>query len=442
MHKIVIGRNETTGGPAARARLPILGGVAAIVAFFGGLAAWSALAPLESAAVAIGTVSVENSHKIIKHLEGGVVEKILVRDDERVAAGQVLIRLNSTQSTARLVLVETRLVTARARKARLLAERDGIERIVFADSLSVDKSDRRVREIIDGQVVLFRARRAMLESQAGILKQRASQLDEEIKGLRHLVAAKDERIMILRQEVEIYRPLVAKGLTPKPRLLELRRAVADTKGSRANDLAGIARTKQKIGEALLQIADLRTARINEVVEQLREVQAEIFDLQEQIMAARDVVERTTIKAPMGGTVVGLLAHTPGGVVRPGEPLMSIVPSGDRLIVEARIEPQDIDVVRPGLPARVRLTSFSSRHVTPIEGNVISVSADLLTDERGEISYYLARIELPRDLSGALAGAKLHPGMPAEVMIVTGRRTAMDYLLEPVIRTFDQAFRES
>ena len=246
---------------------------------------------------------------------------------------------------------------------------------------------------------------------------------------------------VLREELGAQETLVEKKLTGAQRLLELRREEAAIAGNRSRHVAAIARVKQNIAEEKLKILELNTNRLNEVVAQLRETQTLILDLSERIRAAEDVLARTLIRSPLTGTIVNLRIHTVGGVVARGEPLMEIVPLGERLVIQAQVDTADIDSVYPGLVAQIRLTAFNQRHLKPIEGNVVSVSADRLTDERTGVPYYLAQIELTDESLAELGDLELYPGMQAEVMIVTGARTALDYILRPVTRSFDRALRE-
>ncbi|MFP6742973.1 MAG: HlyD family type I secretion periplasmic adaptor subunit [Alphaproteobacteria bacterium] len=271
--------------------------------------------------------------------------------------------------------------------------------------------------------------------------QRIAQFDEEIIGLEGQVAAEDVQLLLIAEETNAVLVLLEKGLERKPRLLALQRREAEIVGSRSGNMAQVARVKQNIGEARLRISELDTARINEVVEQLRAAQNELFDLAERIHAAEDILRRTAILAIQDGTVVNLQVHTPGGVIAPGAPLLDIVPSDDALIIEARVDPRDIDVVHWGLPARVRLTAFNQRSAVPMDGRVLSVSADAITDERTGQAYYLARIKLDKDPATLGTGISLYPGMQAEVMIVTGARTVLDYLLAPISRSIDRSLRE-
>lgn len=422
-------------------RRPILAGFAVIALFFGGFLGWAALAPLESAAVAPGVVSVDTNRKTVQHLEGGIIRDILVRDSTQVRAGQVLIRLDDTQPRARLELLRGRHMTAIALKARLIAEREGHDHVNFPTWLANQRTETKPAEIIRAQLNIFEARRETLKGQVAIIEQRTAEYAEEIKGLKGQIAAEREQRRLIAEEIDVVRYLLEKGLVRKPRYLELRRRKAGIEGSLSRNAARIARAKQSIEEARLRISELWKSATTEVVQLLRQVQSELFDLDEQIRAAENVLDRTEIRAPNDGTIVGLRVHTPGGVITQGEPLMYIVPSGDRMVIEAQIDPNDIDVVRKGLPAQVHLTSFSRRNSMPLDGEVIWVSADRMADDRTGQYYYLARIELEQDPGDALNGASLLPGMPAEVMIVTGKRTVIDYLMSPVLRSLNRSFRE-
>ena len=405
-------------------------GLVVIAAFFGGLGRWATVSTLESAAIAPGVVSVASNRKTVQHLEGGIIGKILVRDGDEVTAGQVLFRLDDTQPRATLDLMRGRQRAAAALEARLVAERDGHDEITFPDWLLTDRDDPKVAAVIDGETSIFDARRVTLASQIAVLGQRVAQVDEEIIGLGGQIAAEDVQLLLIAEEKHAVLVLVEKGLERKPRLLALQRRESEIVGSRSGNVAQIARVKQNIGEAHLRISELDTARINEVGEQLRAAQNELFDLAERIHAAEDILRRTAILAIQDGTVVNLQVHTPGGVIAPGAPLLDIVPSDDALIIEARVDPRDIDVVHWGLPARVHLTAFNQRSATPMNGRVLSVSADNIIDERTGQAYYLARIKLDKDPAEAGNGVSLYPGMQAEVMIVSGARTVLDYLLAP------------
>ncbi len=302
-------------------RPAIIAGFLLIIMFFGGFWAWASTAPLQSAAVAPGSVNLDTYRKTVQHLEGGIVRDILVREGQEVAKDDVLIRLDDTQASAKIQLL----------KAQILSE--------------------------------------------------------------------EKQLAFLAEEIGVLETLLEKGLTSRPRILALKRLQAEVEGNRAQHTA-------------------------------------------ELRAAEDIVERSRILAPLTGRVVGLQVHTSGGVVKPGDPLLSIVPTDEPLVVEARVDPNDIDVIHKGLPAQVRLTPLNARMVPPIPGQVVWISADRMGDQQKGEGYYLARIQLTADESELPTDVKLYPGMPAEVMILTGERTVLNYLIAPISRSFRRAFREN
>lgn len=416
-------------------------GFVILIFFVGGFLVWASVAPLDSAAVAGGTVIVDTNRKTVQHLEGGIIGEILVRDGDQVEAGQVVVRLDDTQPSASLELLKGRQTAALALEARLIAERDDRREIEFSDALMDDLDTYETIEAVAGQTNLFNARREALFGQVDILNQRIAQTEKEIVGLEGEIAAATRQLELIGEEIADVSTLVSQGLARRPRLLELERQAADIEGERSRNVAAVARARNQIGEAELRIQELHKQRTNEVLEQLRDVQTELYDVAERISAARDVLARTEIRAPLSGRIVGLAVHTAGGVIGSGEPLMDIVPKDDRLIVEARVSPMDIDVVERDLPAQVRFTAFSQRSFAPLDGVVTQVSADVITDPATGELYYKVRVEISEDIPLALDGGSLYPGMPAEVMIVTGERTALDYILKPLEASVNRAFRE-
>lgn len=424
-------------------RKPILFGVALIAVFFGGFGTWAALAPLDSAAIAPGTVVVGGSRKAIQHLEGGIVSEVKVEEGTQVKAGDPLIVLDETQPGSSLAMVRGRLRTALALEARLTAERDGKDEMTLPDWLEEEAGQNAtVAEVVAAQQRIFASRREAVESQKSILQQRVAQYQEEIRGLQGEIASQTSQLGLIQQELQDVRFLLEKGLARRPRLLALEREASNIQGARARNQAAIARAKQAIGEAELRMVDLDTNFRREVVEELREVQTEIADLWEKNRSAEDIMTRTVLRAPVSGIVVGLNVFTEGAVIKPGETLMEIVPQDDALIVEARIDPNDIDVVHAGLGAQVRLTAFSQRTSPILDGQVETVSADRMVDERTGIPYYTARVRLDHEEGREVQEMELYPGMPAEVMIVTGERTPLSYLVRPLIYSFNRALRES
>ena len=421
---------------------PSLIGLASIVLFFGTFGAWAILSPLESAAIAPGGVSVDTKRKTIQHLEGGIVGEIRVRDGDEVAAGDVLMVLDETQPRASLKLVRGRYLAARTLEGRLTAERDDDESILFSDELESHQDEANIKELMHAQVRIFDARRSSMQGETAILAQRIAQLEAEAEGFNEQIKAQAVQGSLIEDELASNKKLFDQGLLGKTRLRALQRELSEVKGDRGQNLAAIARIGQGIAETRLQMQELQTRRLNEVVTELRDVQTDLFDFRERILSAEDILQRTVIRAPLAGTVVGLSVHTEGGVISPGESLLDIVPKGERLVVEARLDPGDIEVVEPGLNAHVRLTALTSRNTLPIEGKVLTVSADRLVDERNGESYFLIRVALTGNLAEALDGATLYPGMQAEVMIVTGARTPIDYLTRPITQSLNRAFREN
>jgi HlyD family type I secretion membrane fusion protein len=329
-----------------------------------------------------------------------------------------------------------------ALQARLLAERDGQKQIAFPDELLADRNDPAVFEAVKGQQSLFDARRNDIEGQSGILQQRVRQLQEEIAGLGAQQAATEKQLHTIREEEDITRSLVEKALAPKPHLLALERSQHELEGRRGDLIAQAAKARQNIGETEMQIAQLGIDQKSTVVDDLRDAEAEIFDLRQRALVAANTVERLTLRAPQRGTVVKLLYHTIGGVIQAGQPILEFLPSDDKLIVDARVRPEDIDGVRVGLPAEVRINAFNQRRTPLILGKVIYVSADRLTSDRpNEPPYYQARIEVDAASLAKRPQTKLYAGMGAEVYIRTEARTALDYFLTPVSTTFERAFRE-
>lgn len=427
--------------PMAMARLPILLGVWTMVVVFGVFGLWAGLAPLASATVSVGQVVLNSNRKTIQHLEGGIVDAILVREGQHIEAGQPLVRLNETSSKARLDLFKGQYRTMKAAEARLIAERDGASTIAFAKELTDQQNDPAVKEVLDTQRDLFNYRRKTLQSQIDILNKKMLQHQLEIKGLEAEVSAASTQISLLNEEIRVVGKLLKEGNALKPRLLALQRGAAELEGKRGENQAAISRVQQTIMELELSLTGQKADYLNKVVEELKQTQLQLSDLQEKLRASVDVMNRVVITAPLAGIVTGLSIHTSGGVIQPGEKLMDIVPTDDQLIVEAKIAPHDIEPVRPGLKARIRLTAYKSRFVAPVEGTVLNVSADRFSDPRTGESYYTARIAVdPKELEKD-KGISLYPGMPADVMIITGERTLLAYLLSPIRDSFSHAFRE-
>ena len=430
------------GTPFQRLRLLAASAFAVVAVFVVGFGVWATQAPLESAAIAGGAVEAESSRKTIQHLEGGMVGRILVQDGDEVVAGQTLIQLDDTGARAAVQVLQGQLWNAQAQEARLLAEHDARESVEFPRSFSkIVPDDSTLVAIMAGQKKIFDTRRKLQASRIDVIEQRKAQTEREIVGLRFLENAATKRAAIIKEEIGVVAPLVGKGLQTRPRLLQLEREQAEIDGRIGGAQAQISRAEQSIGESMAMMLKLESDYYTEIAQTLRDTQAQIFQLIERIQAARDVLARTEIRAPEAGTITDLRIHTPGGVVAAGEPLLDLVPRQDRLIVRVQVKPEDIDLVRPGLEARVRLLPYKHRRIPPVDGILTYVSADRLIDKLTERAYYTAQVRIDQASLQALHEVKIIPGMPVEVMVKTGQFTVAHYVLRPFLDSFNRAFRE-
>lgn len=418
----------------------IMLGFLVIFLFFGAGLLWAGFAPLSSAAIGSGVVSVAGSRKTIQHLEGGIVKEIHVREGERVAAGQVLIQLNDTQARTSFDLLKAQYMATLLEEARLNAEvTDQPTMKVSFDGPQPDSET--VQQILQDQLDIFATRRATLENQTDLLKSRIVQQNLEITGLESQISADRKQLGLIKQEMEAVQTLVDKELSTRSRLYSLQREEAGLEASIVQRETQIAVTRGAIQDVKTQITTLRGARFEQAATEIRASRDKIVELKEKLPSAEDAFKRTAIRAPIGGRVVNLQVHTVGGVIASGTPVLDIVPDDDQLVVETRLDPKDRDVVASGMPAEVRFTAFNQRNSLPVKGRVVWISADGLSDEKTGLPYYVARIELTEDPAKALNGASIFPGMQANVMIVTGQKTALSYLFRPLTRTFTGAFRE-
>jgi HlyD family secretion protein/epimerase transport system membrane fusion protein len=423
-------------------RKSIVFGWAVIIAAFGSLVLWSALAPLSSAAIAPGTVVVDSSRKEIEHLEGGIVKEILVRDGDVVRAGQVLLRLDDTQVRATLDLLQGRYDADRAYEARLLAERDDLPEIVFPDELlQRAAADHTVASILEGQRRIFEARRNSLSGEISILENRIEQSRAQIHGLETQVGAKERQIALLQKELDGLKTLLKKGHASEMQVLAVEREYERLKGERGEILANIAGVRQAIGEAGLQIVQLKKTFREQVENELRDVQTQIFDVSQKIYASRDQLNRLDVQAPTSGIVVDLAAHTVGGVIAPGSRILDIVPEDDQLVIDAQVRPDDVDGLKTGAPADIRFTAFNQNTMPVVSGVVTRVSADRLLDPNTRMPYFLVRVAVDENGRSALKDAQLVPGMSAEVIIKKGEQTLLGYLMGPLRDIMMKAFRQ-
>ena len=420
-------------------------GLIIVLSIFGGLGAWSALAPLDSAALAPGVITVEKYRKTVQHLEGGIVKAILVRDGENVVKDQSLIILENTQSRALLEVIRGQYYISLAREARLIAQQNGLDAIVYPSALLETQSDQRTEDAIQMQNQIFNVRKRALVGEIDLYQRQIEQLKAKVVGLRSQKSSRDRLVDSYRSELQDFRDLLQQGYAEKQKVREFERNLAEREGERGELISSLAATEMQISETQLKILQLQTELQREVAQELGEVQSELFELRERLQSLQDTVYRTDIKAPDAGMVLGLAVHTIGAVIPPGGKMLDIVPQNEKLIVEAQISPTDIDRVQIGQKAEVRFSVFKSRALPKITGKLIAISADRLMDEHSkeQTPYYLARIEIsPQGLKDlASSELKLLPGMPAEVLINTGERTLLQYLLDPLSDTVAHSFIE-
>lgn len=417
-------------------------GLLIVLLCFGGFGGWALAANLAVAVVAPGAVSVASSKKTIEHFEGGIVSEIRVADGDHVDRGDTLMVLDNTQALSQLQIARSQYLINRASEVRLIAEQAGRQTLEFPDELRASDSAR-VEEVLAVQRGLFHARRQALQGSLEALDQQTQQLREQIAGLKALIDINRQRVASLGEEAEDFRSLYKEGLGNNQRVRELERQILQYRGEIAQHRAEIARLESQISENELQ----KQVRLQEfqqdVGEQLRQAQAQIADAEERIIALGDQVRRTTVTAPVSGTVVGLEVHTLGAVISPGDPIMDIVPSDDGFVVEARIADRDIDNIYPGQPAEIRFSAFNQRLSNVIEGEVAHVSADSFEDEATGARYYKARIRVTEEGRHEMTeNMRLLAGMPAEVMIRTGERTFASYIVKPITDMLARAMQEA
>jgi HlyD family type I secretion membrane fusion protein len=369
----------------------------------------------------------------VQHQEGGIVRAVRVRDGDRVTQGQELVLLDDVRIDAQLDLLRTQLDAERAKSARLEAERSLAARPVFPRNLLKDEF--RTRE-----EALFRARRQALDSQIEVLRRQIRETVEEAGALAEQIAAEERALKLQKDELAANEQLLSQGYVQKTRLLTLQRAVAEYEARHSERRAELSKSRQRASELEFRILQMRNTYVQTATDELKEASSRMFDLEERIRPSRDASERQKIVAPIGGEVVGLRVFNAGSVIGPREILMEIVPQEKRLVVEARIRPEDINYVKQGSEADIMLTAYQSRSTPLVAGKVTYVSGDRHVDQQSGAPYYIVNIEVAES-SLAAASLKLQAGMPAEVFIRTDKRSALDYLLAPVTTYLRRAMRE-
>ncbi|KQQ65566.1 hemolysin secretion protein D [Pseudomonas sp. Leaf127] len=403
-------------------------GMTIVLVTFGLFGTWAAFAPLDSAVYGTGVVTVQSYRKTVQHLEGGIVKELLARDGDTVHKGDPLIVLDEAQLSAEYESTRNQLVSAKAKEARLRAERDDLDEIPAL--VIKDTDSQRAQEAIEGEAQVFRARKLSRQGEISVQRERIGQLKQQIIGLKDMIRTKGSLQRSYSSEISELKPLLAQGFVEKQRLLEQERRLDMLKSEVADHESTITKTQLQISETELQIVQLNKKFSSDVVNELSDVQAKVFDLQEKASALEDRLSRVVIRAPEDGMVLDMKVHTVGGVVSPATPLLDIVPESSELVVEAHISTVDIDRVELGKLTDIRFSAFNSATTPVIEGTVVRISADRLTNEQNGEAYYLVRVKLTDDGIKKLANRRLQPGMPADVLINAGDRTMLEYLLKP------------
>ena len=420
----------------------IVSGFLTVVVLVGGIGGWAATTDLAGAVVASGTVVVASNVKKVQHPSGGVVGKIFVRNGDHVKAGDLLVRLDETVTRANLQVITRQLDELFGRQARLRAERDDAAAVVFPPEILNRASEFEIDQILNGEKRLFESRRNGDHSKKQQLDERISALKEEISGLTSQAESKAKESEYIGKELTGLETLEAKQLVTTTKIMSLRRDGARIEGERAQLKASAASSRGKIAEIEVQKLGIEHDGKSETLKDLREAEGKIAELSERRTAAEDQLRRIDLRAPVDGVVHQLSVFTVGGVINTAEPLMLIVPEGDKLVIEAKIAPQDIDQARSHEEAMIRFPAFNQRTTPQVAGRVTNIAADLTKDQQQpNIAYYVARVEISDEEMKKLVNLKLIPGMPAEVQIRTTARTALSYLLKPLQDQFAKAFKE-
>jgi HlyD family secretion protein len=422
-------------------RRNVLAGAVATFLLVGGVGMWAATTELSGAVLASGTVVVESNVKKVQHPTGGVVARLLVRDGSKVSAGDVLVKLDDTVLRSNLGIVAKGLDVMMARKARLEAERDAVAVIAWPFELRERSGEPDVDAAVAGEQRLFELRRDARAGQKVQLRERIAQMKQEIEGQLALQRSKGEEIELIKTELEGVRGLWEKNLVQLTRLTALSREATRLKGELAQSTSATAQSRGKITEIEQQIIQIDQDLGSEVQRDLRDVESRIGEYVERKVAAEDQLKRVDIRAPQTGIVHQLAVHTVGGVVSPGEPIMMIVPEADRLSIEARVAPQDIDQLHIGQPTGLRFTAFNLRTTPEISGTISIISADVAQDQRNGQTYFTIRVATMAEEIARLGDVKLVPGMPVEIFAKTYDRTALSYFTKPLRDQIARAFRE-
>ena len=432
---------STENEPPPDWKRPALAGYIVIVLAFGVLGTWSAFARLDSAVVAPGLVTLESSKKVIQHFEGGIIAKILVHEGEHVDQGQILFMLDNTSAQANANAVRNQLYAFLAQEARLVAERDNAQQVSYPAELLDNISQPVIQNAVSDENKQFAERRASITGQVAILESRIKQFETQIKGITDQKTATEQQLGFINSELTDLRELLARNLVQKTRVLALERERARLEGVIGQAVADIAKTHNDIGEANLQIEQLHKKFSEDVSAQILQVREKIAEFGQKAIVSQDVLHRIQVRAPRAGTIQNLHVATVGGVIRPGEPLAELVPDKDNLVINAEVPPTDVDAIGAGMQAEVRFSAFHGYTLPLILGRVDTVSRDQIVNEMSKQSYFLARIVVDEKDIPTMIKDGIKAGMPVEVIVPTGERTVMNYLIRPLRNRASTAFRE-
>lgn len=419
----------------------ILAGYTTILLTFGVIGGWAAVARLDRAVISHGVIDVASNRKEIQHFEGGIIGEIVTFDGQRVKAGDVLMRLSDVQSRAQMQILNIRTRIAQATEARLQAERAMSDTLQFPEALLMDQTPE-VKAAIADQRDIFADRASILESQTNILKSRIEQMHREIDGLELQKSSFQERVDILKKQLDRLKGGLDSGVVQTNLVSAREEEYVEVKTNIGRMETEIAKVQKSVGETEFQILQQQQQYKERASSEYKDISNQLQELAEHVKIAEDVLSRVDIRAPVDGTVQNMKFHTTGGVIRPGEVLMEIVPNDDRMVIKAQVSPIDIDSVRPGLTAEVRFSSFSSRFMPIIIGEVDTVSRATINPNDGRTPpYFEARINVSKDMVPDSIEGRLSAGMPAEIIISTGERTVVDYLTSPLTDAIRKSMRE-
>jgi HlyD family secretion protein len=429
--------------PAGDIRIGVIIGVMFFVVLLG----WAAFARLDAAAIAPGKLAVSGQRQTVQHRDGGVVASIMVREGQEVRQGDVLIRLAAADVRAQERALAAQAIALMAQRARLVAEQGGggiVPPPEFAQLTGVDRQD--ALRALQLQQSQLRTRSAVLSAQRGVLGQRTSQASSSGQGYSRQVTATEEQLRLIDEELASLATVAEKGFVSKNRIRALERTKAELQGQRGQYAATVAQSGSQAGESRLQVLEAQSNYYERIATELREVEASVADVRPRWNAARDQLARTEIRAPASGAVVGLSVFTPGGVIAAGQKLMDIVPDRAPLTIEARVAPQNADDVQIGQPSFVRFDTLHERSLPPLNGKVSRMSADSFTDERTGETYYTAEVSVPlselKKIDEIRGADTLRAGIPVSVEIPLRKRTALQYLMEPLTGAFRRSLNES